>query len=435
MKQIKNFTVIAAFAAATATVVTSCGYGDDIDKANERIDKVENRVSTLEGLMQTANGNITTVQTLVDALSQAEYVTAVTQTADGYTLTFRSGKTVTISDGHTPAISVKQDADGNWYWTVDGQWLTDAAGAKIQANGTQGAQGITPQLRINETSNEWEVSVDEGKTWKSLGVKATGEKGDAFFKSVVAADDKVMVTLVDGTAFELPLYDSFKKVRDRVQSIVYEPDYADGMIAVEEGKDVTIAYSVMPAEIATAIADNKANLSLTGKEVKTRAEAASLTIKDVKGDAKTGKLTVTATAKNFVDGQYYAFALTFSDGVSAYQTAYTTAFSIVEAESIRIGVLGLQAGMDTVTMGSYLQLFVVWNPGYTTNKDLTWSSSDEKRALVDQNGFVTVPSDAEDGNVTITAKTVNGKEASIVLTIADKKINVNTDQLNQNQAE
>ena len=37
---------------------------------------------------------------------------------------------------------------------------------------------MTPQLRINETSNEWEVSYDEGNTWKSLGVKATGEKGE-----------------------------------------------------------------------------------------------------------------------------------------------------------------------------------------------------------------------------------------------------------------
>lgn len=430
MKKFKAFMVMAAMA-ATATVVTSCSYGDDIDNLKDRMTTAEGKITTLEQQVATANTNIASLQTLVDQLSKAEYVTNVTENSDGYTLTFRSGKTATITngvDGHSPLVGVKQEGD-IWYWTVDGEWMKNVAGEKIKAS------AVTPQLRISETTNEWEVSLDEGKTWTSLGVKATGEKGDAFFKSVVSDNDKVTVTLVDGTVIELPLFDTFKKIRDRVQSIVYVPEYADGMIAVEEGKDVTIAYSVMPAEIATAIADNKANLSLTGKEVKTRAEAASLTIKDVKGDAKTGKLTVTATAKNFVDGQYYAFALTFSDGVSAYQTAYTTAFSIVEAESIRIGVLGLQAGMDTVTMGSYLQLFVVWNPGYTTNKDLTWSSSDEKRALVDQNGFVTVPSDAEDGNVTITAKTVNGKEASIVLTIADKKINVNTDQLNQNQAE
>ena len=35
----------------------------------------------------------------------------------------------------------------------------------------------TPRLRINAESNEWEVSYDEGQTWTSLGVKATGADG------------------------------------------------------------------------------------------------------------------------------------------------------------------------------------------------------------------------------------------------------------------
>ncbi|MBQ8230131.1 MAG: metallophosphoesterase [Clostridia bacterium] len=43
--------------------------------------------------------------------------------------------------------------------------------------GEQGEQGVTPKLRISETTNEWEVSYDDGVTWSSLGVKATGEPG------------------------------------------------------------------------------------------------------------------------------------------------------------------------------------------------------------------------------------------------------------------
>lgn len=45
-------------------------------------------------------------------------------------------------------------------------------------SGTDGTNGITPQLRINGETNEWEVSYDNGTTWISLGVKATGDKGD-----------------------------------------------------------------------------------------------------------------------------------------------------------------------------------------------------------------------------------------------------------------
>ncbi len=42
---------------------------------------------------------------------------------------------------------------------------------------TAGKDGITPRLRINEETNFWEVSYDEGETWESMNVKATGEDG------------------------------------------------------------------------------------------------------------------------------------------------------------------------------------------------------------------------------------------------------------------
>ena len=44
-------------------------------------------------------------------------------------------------------------------------------------NGLDGKDGITPKLRINKDTNEWEVSYDNEQTWESLGVKASGEKG------------------------------------------------------------------------------------------------------------------------------------------------------------------------------------------------------------------------------------------------------------------
>lgn len=45
--------------------------------------------------------------------------------------------------------------------------------------GCAGKDAVAPQIRISETSNEWEVSYDEGSTWISLGVKATGAAGAA----------------------------------------------------------------------------------------------------------------------------------------------------------------------------------------------------------------------------------------------------------------
>ena len=42
---------------------------------------------------------------------------------------------------------------------------------------SDGADGVTPQLRINSDTNFWEVSYDEGATWVSMEVKATGADG------------------------------------------------------------------------------------------------------------------------------------------------------------------------------------------------------------------------------------------------------------------
>lgn len=52
--------------------------------------------------------------------------------------------------------------------------LTAALGLTACSNG---ADGVTPQLRINSETNFWEVSYDKGATWVSMDVKATGADG------------------------------------------------------------------------------------------------------------------------------------------------------------------------------------------------------------------------------------------------------------------
>lgn len=58
----------------------------------------------------------------------------------------------------------------------------DAASGKFDgkdgAQGDKGETGTTPQLKIGE-DNLWHVSYDNGSTWVSLGVKATGDTGAA----------------------------------------------------------------------------------------------------------------------------------------------------------------------------------------------------------------------------------------------------------------
>ena len=52
----------------------------------------------------------------------------------------------------------------------------DGEDGKDGADGEDGKDGVTPLIRINPETHEWEVSYDNGETWESLGVKAPVEE-------------------------------------------------------------------------------------------------------------------------------------------------------------------------------------------------------------------------------------------------------------------
>ena len=241
--------LLTLFAAISMLFVAGCG-GDDYDDTAIRneITDLANRVAKLEQLCQQMNTNISSLQTIVNALQQNDFITAVVPVTQGgkvigYTITFSRSGAITIyhgtdgadgkdgKDGSTPQVSVKKDTDGIYYWTLNGEWLTDEAGNKIQAegkdgangsNGNDGADGITPQLKIEE--NYWYISYDNGATWTQLG-KAVGEDGadgsdgsdgkdgmdgedgDSIFSGVSQDDEFVYFHLSDGTMITLPKHD------------------------------------------------------------------------------------------------------------------------------------------------------------------------------------------------------------------------------------
>ena len=241
----------------TALVLSSCKYDDD-DIWNS-VHGLEDRVAKLEELCKQMNTNISSLQTIVTALQNNDYVTGVTPVMQsgkevGYTITFSKSNPITIfhgkdgqngmdgtdgKDGTTPTIGVKQDVDGIYYWTLDGDWLTDERGDKIKAegtdgkdgadgengsdgtDGTNGKDGITPQFKIE--NDYWFISYDNGDTWTQVG-KATGEDGkdgedgvggDSMFSGVdyKTSTDYVIFTLADGTQIKLPTWSAFEALQ------------------------------------------------------------------------------------------------------------------------------------------------------------------------------------------------------------------------------
>ena len=58
--------------------------------------------------------------------------------------------------------------------------LTDGSKFTFEnVRGENGADGVSPQVRINAATNLWEISADEGENWVSTGVQATGARGEA----------------------------------------------------------------------------------------------------------------------------------------------------------------------------------------------------------------------------------------------------------------
>lgn len=433
-----------AFAAVACT-----DYQSSIDELSQRVDGIDQRVTAQESL----NDDIEAIKEIVDAQKQAGYITGVTETADGYQFTMSNGTIISVrngrdgrdgtngQDGHTPVIGVTQDTDGNWYWTVDGEFLLDGSGNKVRANGIDGQNGqdgVTPQIRVNSTTGLWEVSYDNGTTWTSLGVKAQGDKGDAFFQNVVVGETEVTFTLADGTTtFTLPLMDTFKKVRDRVQSIVFIPENLDGMMTLQNGVQTTVRYRVMPEAVATALATSYAStLSFVGEEVAvTRGIAsAGITINNVANEGN-GRLALTVTPSGMTAGQGYAFALVMNDGTSMYSTAYTSVFYAIPPVAIGIAADGILAGKGNVNVGSTVRLIALLVPTDTNLKGVQWTSSDATVATVDANGLVTAHGNGT-ATITVTSTADPTVSKSITVTVSDGTITLNTDDLvSQSSAE
>lgn len=228
----------------------SCNDAFDDSLLWEKINNHENRIAALEELCKQMNTNITSLQKIVNALQNNDYVTNVAPiTKDGeiigYTITFTKSDPITIylgkdgidgtngkdgKDGHTPIIGVKQDTDNLYYWTVDGEWLLDSNGNKIKAqsvdgedgkdgidgtDGTNGTNGITPRLKIE--NDYWWVSYDNGSTWEQLD-KATGENNDSFFNDVYIENGYVNFIL-----------------KDQIIKIAYISDEAFVLVCKQEG--------------------------------------------------------------------------------------------------------------------------------------------------------------------------------------------------------
>ncbi|MBQ5719641.1 MAG: hypothetical protein IIV65_03735 [Alistipes sp.] len=268
-----------------ALFIVSCGDDYDDTAIKNQINDLENRVANLEQLCQQMNTNISSMQTILNALQERDYITSVTPIKEGdavigYTINFAINDPITIyhgkngaagKDGYVPVIGVaKFEDDGLYYWTLDGEWLTDAEGNKVRAQGLDGGtgdggsegsagkDGITPQLKIK--FDYWYISYDNGATWERLGPATgadgrPGKDGDSFFEDVYEDEDGyVHFVLVGGDEYVVPTKDTLeaqlKDLQDLIDKNYHIKSYTDitddtgatgyELVLVKDGEEETI---------------------------------------------------------------------------------------------------------------------------------------------------------------------------------------------------
>ncbi len=198
MKKIKNLKAKKLLVRMSLALLLFGGMTTACTDYQDEVDALDYRVTALEDLVDRVNDDLDALEVIAQALENADYITAVNETDDGYVINFHKAGPIFIKDGvdgingkdaQVPEIDIKQAADGQYYWVINGEWLTvdgQTGGQKVRANGKDGVDGkdgqngkdaVSPQVRINPQTGMWEVSPDGGQTWNSTGTVATGKDG------------------------------------------------------------------------------------------------------------------------------------------------------------------------------------------------------------------------------------------------------------------
>ena len=205
-------------------VFASC-QKKDIRELRSELDRQKAMIAQLQAAMNTANTDIKSLQVIAAALQKNISVKSYSATATGYLLTMSDGTVIELKNGtngqngkdgtNAPVVGVKQDTDGQYYWTLADNWLLQN-GQKIKAtgkDGQNGTNGVTPQLRVNSQTNYWEISYDGGNTWGLVKDKngnsipatgAPGQQGPAGISGfgITETADAVIITY-NGTTYTL----------------------------------------------------------------------------------------------------------------------------------------------------------------------------------------------------------------------------------------
>lgn len=252
----KVFSRILSLISVLALFFTGCQEYDDTE-IKGRVDNLESQVTELRLLVEKINSNLTSLVTAVDALNNQDQIVSVEKlpAGNGYTITFKKSGTITIyngekgldgkngtdgldgKDGKSPVISISQDSDGKYYWTLDGEWLL-VNGQKVPAT----AEVTVPKIKVEDGKFLFSTN---GTDWVVIG--DAGTSGIGLIKNVRedVENNSVIIELSD-REIVIPKGQNF--------ALVIKADE----IGIKAGETVNVEYSLISADnaIVRALPEN-----------------------------------------------------------------------------------------------------------------------------------------------------------------------------------
>ena len=355
MKKILSVFCIATF------LFASCSDEYDDSKLWQNVNDLNDRIAKLEKTVQTMNSEIGSIQSIVNAINERDYIVKIEELADGsgYSITFAKGNTITIKHGkdgndgkNAPIIGIDL-YEGVYYWTIttDGEktWLLDHDGNKLKVSGID---GITPILGV-DSEGYWTIDMGNGvqrlKDANGEDVKAIGQDGtdgqdgvdgNSFFNDVRYDENSVYFTFPDGKTISIPLSKGvsftvtgvsteqlFEYGETRTFDIV-QNNIAQISISKPDGWKVSVL-----GDILTVIAPPQEN---TFAE-----EYGEITITAMGTDSKSFimfSFTVSIVISNFEDPQFEAYILANFDKNGDGSISLSEANEITEIDCSGLGI-------------------------------------------------------------------------------------------------
>ena len=267
--------------------------------------------------------------------------------------------------------------------------------------------------------------------------KITVTTKNPIYKMTVVAGDKIKITTYNGktkVANTAPTYKSNKTTVAPVskKGVVVTKKAGKAVITIKYKKKyarlaLTVKKKVNPKSVklnkTSATLNKGAALQLTAAIAPKNATNKTLTW------ASSNTKVATVSKKGLVKG---IKAGTATITVKTANNKKHTCKITVKTAPIAAASITLNKTSAAMTTNASMTLTATIAPANTTNKTVTWSSSNTSITTVTSAGKVTAK---KAGNATITAKTTNGKTATCKITVSDPIVSVSNVALSKTTAQ